>query len=112
MAFTKKHDAPKVTPAPVKPPPITDPLEAAKIVHKPDPLPPPPPVIIPPPPPLPAPVVASGDVAKKYRVTATTTISLFGTMTRLNRDDIISAESYGPDVMKRILESNVPMVVV
>jgi hypothetical protein len=91
---------------------LTDPLEAAKIVTK------PPPVIAPPPPPaklhLPdsdAPMeVPPPSALKKYRVARTTTISLNGSITKLNEGDIVSESSYGPDLMQRILESGVPLV--
>ncbi len=53
-----------------------------------------------------APAVAA---AVKYRVKATTTVSLFGQIVRLPADSIISAESYGEDGMARIIDSNVPL---
>ena len=91
---------------------VTDPLEAAKIATK------PPPVVIAPPPPaeqfLPHPSapmeVPPASASKKYRVARTTTISLFGNITKLNEGDIVSESSYGPDIMARILESGVPLV--
>jgi hypothetical protein len=94
-----------------KKPAVTDPLEAAKIASK-----PPLPTIIPPPPPVEfksdpdAPMeVPPPAASKKYRVTRTTTISLGGSITKLNDGDVVSESSFGPLHMKRILESGVPL---
>lgn len=88
---------------------VTDPLEASKIQTKPPPEPlPVEPEIVAPPPRAPD-VIALGPVAK-YRVAKTTTISLDGQITRLNVDDVVSEESYGPRMMANILTSNVPLV--
>jgi len=91
----------------------TDPLEAAKISAKP----PPEPVIAPPPPPPTfdsqpdAPMeVAPASASKRYRVKTTTTISLGGNITKLNEGDIVSAGLYGPDRVKLIIASGVPLV--
>jgi hypothetical protein len=46
---------------------------------------------------------------KRYRVVETTTISLGGQLTRLNKDDVVSEGSYGPVGMQRIMESNVAL---
>jgi hypothetical protein len=95
---------------------VTDPLEAAKIT-----APPQPPAVQPAashvkpvePTPLPLPVAATGiptaSGAKKYRVKKTTTVSLFGQITRLNEGDVVSEESYGPDHMARIVSSGCPL---
>lgn len=96
---------------PPQTPPITDPLEASKIA-----LPPEPPAPAPTAPPPELAVVAPEAVepprpkVKRYRVVETTTISLFGSITRLNKDDIVSEASYGPDGMRRIVESNVALM--
>lgn len=103
MSKDKKHPAP--TPAVA----VTDPLEASKIL-----IPPPPPSAPQPdePPPLAAP---SGEIeppkpaVKKYTVVESTTISLNGQMTRLNKGDVVSEASYGPLGMQRIKESNVAL---
>jgi hypothetical protein len=90
----------------------TDPLEAAKIAVKPPPVPPAPkpPVLEFKPDPTAPPVAPVASALKKYRVARTTTISLQGNIVRLNEGDIVSESSYGPDQMKRILESGVPLV--
>ena len=100
MADPKKKAAPSTA--------VTDPLEASKIQSKP---------IVPPPPPeepkVAAPVVPDaprGAPVVRYRVAATTHISLNGQITRLNAEDIVSEESYGPDTMAKILASNAPLV--
>lgn len=52
---------------------------------------------------------APGPASKRYRVKASTHVSLNGQLTRLNPGDIVSEETYGPMGMSRILESNVPL---
>lgn len=103
-------DAASTAPTPPQPTTaVTDPLEAAKIAAPPSP--------IAPPDPDPAPVLAgpSGDVeparpsVKKYTVVETTSISLHGQIIRLNKGDVVSESSYGPDGMQRIMESNVAL---
>lgn len=116
---------------------VTDPLEAAKIASPLARTAPPPPAAEPgdlslaAPDPLPevpeaspaepfvsedaAPPVAVAPAApmpkvKKYRVAETTTISLGGQLTRLNKDDVVSESSYGPAGMRAILGSNVGLV--
>jgi hypothetical protein len=91
---------------------LTDPLEAAKMaVPPPPPSAPPAPVVVAAPvvvvpPPAPAVLAAA---AKSYRVVKTVTVSLHGQMVRLNAGDIVGESSYGPQAMKRILESNVAL---
>lgn len=95
----------------IKKPNLTDPLEAAKMAKPPAPTsmavadePAPAPVEIKPDPPA-APIV-------RYRVAASTNISLNGQIIRLNKDDIISAESYGPENMAKILAGNAVLVTI
>ncbi len=98
-------------PKPSKKTAVTDPLEASKIVAKPVPeAPPPAPVVkeFKPDPSAPMEVPSAG-ASKRYRVKRTTTISLQGSITKLNENDIVSESSYGPDQMARILASNVPL---
>jgi len=88
-----------------------DAVESAKIVSKPSPMSMPAPAEAPPPPAptAPPPPAAPVSSAASYRVKATTTISLHGQMVTLPVDAIISASSYGPNGMQRILDSNVPL---
>jgi hypothetical protein len=87
----------------------TDPLEAAKIAVKPLPEPPPPPpLLFEPQPSLPL-DPPSPNAVKKYRVVRTTTVSVAGNLTRVNEGDIVSESSYGPDGMRRLMESGVPL---
>lgn len=88
---------------------VTDPLEASKIQSKPavqvasTEVEEAAPVVV-----VADPVVTSPVV--KYKVAATTIISLNGQITKLNAEDVISEESYGPSTMAKILASNVPLV--
>lgn len=89
-----------------KTPAVNDPMEGAKLEQRGKPPPPPPSVkpavIAPPPPAMAAP--PAGPV-KRYRVKSKTTVSHFGQIMVLNVDDILSADSYGDDGLKRLLES-------
>ena len=55
-----------------------------------------------------APVPAPGP-ARRWRVKTTTHVSINGQITRLNADEVVSEESYGPSGLARILSSNVPL---
>lgn len=87
---------------------LTDPLEAAKMAK---PL--PPETAVPDAPPVTITAVLPDPPAVKlvqYRVAATANISLNGQIIRLNKDDVISAESYGPENMAKILAGNAVLI--
>jgi len=93
-----------------KKPAVTDPLEAAKIATKPPPAPPPPPE---PPPELALPtgtVEPKAPAFKRYRVAATTTVSLAGQLVKLTAGDTVSEAEYGPAGVATILGANVALV--
>lgn len=101
MAPTRSKPAEK----PTEKPALNDPLEGAKLFA---PVPeapsaPPPPVVE---------FKPSGEIeppakAKpRYRVAATTTISISGQMVRLNREDVISESLYGAEAYAKIVASS------
>jgi hypothetical protein len=101
-------------------PAVNDPLEGSKLeslrppqpkTAAPPPEPAPTPVVNPPPVQAPPPVVAGPPPkrAKRYRVKARTTVSLNGQLLNLAADDILSADSYGDEGMKRLLGASIPL---
>jgi hypothetical protein len=91
---------------------VTDPLEASKILSKPEAA--PPPDFTPPESSL-APTGAvqpEGPPPRRFRVVQDTTISVNGQLTKLYKDDVIGDATHGPDNLDRILGSNVALVAV
>lgn len=85
--------------------PVVETLESVK---KATPTAPPPPAISTPEPVSEA-AASVPTTSARYRVKNQTTISLFGQMVVLGTDTVISAESYGPAGLQRILDSGVPL---
>lgn len=95
---------------PTEKPAVNDPMEGAKLF-----APPPPPPTPPPGPPaiIHAPTGETEPEVKlkpSYKVKETTTLSVSGTLIRLNKDDIISERHYGADAYSKIVGSNVALI--